>query len=162
MIKPTNDHTLMDMNVANSRAIIDLFLDKVITYHWQRYMRIPTKGTGAPGSSPGTTPGGCLVFNANLSDFKNLIEDFNHLSLDQVTAFASWFMGDVNKPLKTCLPSNMTMRYIDVNAGGNAGLVACFKQECHTVSCLVWHTIKNHFSTISYEDLLVHKKDFAY
>jgi hypothetical protein len=125
-------------------------------------MRIPTKGTGAPGSLPGTTPGGHPVFDADLSDFKNLIEDFNHLSLDQVTAYALWFMGDVNKPLKTCLPGNMTMRYLGVNAGGNAGLVACFKQECRTVSCLVWHTIKNHFSNVSYKALLVHKKDFAY
>ena len=111
---------------------------------------------------PGTTPGGRQVFDANLSDFKNLIEDFNHLSLDQVTAYALWFMGDVNKPLKTCLPGNMTMRYLGVNAGGNAGLVACFKQECRTVSCLVWHTIKNHFSTVSYKALLVCKKDFVY
>ena len=125
-------------------------------------MRIPTKGTGAPGSLPGTTPGGRPVFDANLSNFKNLIEDFNHLSLDQVMAYASWFMLDVNKPLKTRLPGDMTMRYLNVNAGGNEGLVACFKQECHTVSCLVWHTIKNHFSAVSYKALLVCKKDFAY
>ena len=35
------------------------------------------------------------------------------------------------------------------------------KAECCTVSCLVWYTIKNHFSTISYKALLG-KKDFAY
>jgi hypothetical protein len=45
---------------------------------------------------------------------------------------------------------------------GNDGLVACFKQECRTVSCLVWHTIKNHFSATSYKSPLVCKKDFAY
>jgi hypothetical protein len=112
--------------------------------------------------APLLTPGGSLVFDADLSDFKNLIEDFNHLSLDQVTAFALWFMGDVNKPLKTCLPGNMIMRYLNVNAGGNASLITCFKQECCTVSCLVWHTIKNHFSTVSYKALLIHKRDFAY
>jgi hypothetical protein len=56
MIKTSDNHTLVDLNVANSRAIIDLFQDKAIAYRWQRYMRIPTKGTGAPGSSPGTTP----------------------------------------------------------------------------------------------------------
>ena len=138
MIKLTN-HTLVDMNISNSRVIINLFQYKAITYHWQHYMRIPTKGTGAPGYSPGTTPGGCPVFDADLSNFKYLIKDFNHLSLDQVMAFTSWFMGDVNKPLKTCIPSDMTMRYLNVNVGGNAGLVACFKQECCTVSCLDWY-----------------------
>jgi hypothetical protein len=56
----------------------------------------------------------------------------------------------------------MTMKFIDLNAVGNTGLVACFKQECHTVSCLVWHTIKNHITTTSYRALLVHKKDFAF
>jgi hypothetical protein len=56
----------------------------------------------------------------------------------------------------------MTMKYINVNAAGNLGLVACFKQECHTMSCLVWHTIKNHITTISYHILLVCKKDFAF
>ena len=30
------------------------------------------------------------------------------------------------------------------------------------VSCLVWHTIKNHFSATSYKSLFVCKKDFAY
>ncbi len=54
------------------------------------------------------------------------------------------------------------MKYIEVNAPGNSGLVACFKQECDTVSCLVWHTIKNHLTTTSYKALLVRKKEFAY
>ena len=56
----------------------------------------------------------------------------------------------------------MTMQYLDLNAPGNSGFVACFKQECHTVSCLVWHTIKNHLTTTSYRALLVCKRDFAY
>jgi hypothetical protein len=103
MIKPSDNHTLVNMNVANSKAIINLFQDKAITHRWQHYMRSPTKGTGAPGSLPGTTPGERPVFDADLSDFKNLIKVFNHLSLDQVTAHASWFMGNVNEPLKTCL-----------------------------------------------------------
>jgi hypothetical protein len=56
----------------------------------------------------------------------------------------------------------MKMKYIDVNAPGNPGLVAYFKQECRTVSCLVWHTIKNHLTTTRYKALLVRKKEFAY
>jgi hypothetical protein len=56
----------------------------------------------------------------------------------------------------------MSMKYIDINAAGNRGLVACFKQECRTVLCLVRHTIKNHLTTLSYCALLVCKKQFAY
>ena len=76
--------------------------------------------------------------------------------------FASWFMGDLTTPRSVRPPTDMTMKYLDVNASGNNGLVACFKQECRAVSCLVWHTIKNHFSATSYKALLVRKKDFAY
>jgi hypothetical protein len=71
-------------------------------------------------------------------------------------------MGDFTTPRSIRPPTDMTMKYLDVNALGNDGLVACFKQECRAVSCLVWHTIKNHFSVTSYKDLLVRKKDFAY
>jgi hypothetical protein len=38
MIKPSEDHALLDMTVSNIRAIIDIFQDKVITYHWHRYI----------------------------------------------------------------------------------------------------------------------------
>jgi hypothetical protein len=91
--------------------------------------------------------------------FKNLI---NHLTLNDVMAFASWFMGNSSTPRTVHLTNNMTMKFLDVNASGNDGLVACFKQECRAVSCLVWHTIKNHFSSKSYKACLVCKKDFAY
>jgi hypothetical protein len=110
MIKPSNDYTLLDMTIANSRAIIDLFQDKVITYCWMCYMRIPTKGLGTPSMTHGSTPGGHPIFSADLSNFKILIKEFNHLTLDQVTAFAFWFMGDLKEPLKTCLPTNMQMK----------------------------------------------------
>jgi hypothetical protein len=99
---------------------------------------------------------------ADLVDFKNIIEDFQHITLEQMMAFASWFMGDKRQLMTLHHPTDMTMKYLDVNAAGNLDLVACFKQECHTVSCLVWHTTKNHITTISYCALLVCKKDFAY
>jgi hypothetical protein len=67
----------------------------------------------------------------DLADFKSLIEDFQHITLKQVMAFASWFMGGNGQLMTLCHPpSDMTMKYIGVNAAGNLGLVACFKQEC--------------------------------
>ena len=162
MVKPADDHVPLDMNVTNSRAIVDLFQDRAITFRWMRFMRVPTNGTGSPRAFASRTPGGKEIYAADLSDFKNLIEDFQHITLEQVMAFASWFMGDYGEFRILRRPGNMKMKYIDVNAPGNPGLVACFKQECRTVSCLVWHTIKNHLTTTSYRALLVRKKDFAY
>jgi len=40
--------------------------------------------------------------------------------------------------------------------------VARFKQECRQVSCLIWHTIKNNFTSTSWKSLLVRKKEFSY
>ena len=162
MVKPSADFVLLEMTVANSKAIIDLFTDKAITFRWMRYMRVPIHGDGFVGLTPNKTASGRDSYNAALSVFKNLLEDFNHLTLDDVMAFASWFMGDLTTGRSVRAPTDMTMKYLDVNATGNDGLVACFKQECRSVSCLVWHTIKNHFSATSYKALLVRKKDFAY
>jgi hypothetical protein len=162
MVKPDADFVALDMTVTNSKAIINLFTDKAVTFRWMRFMCIPLIGDGAAGTLPNKTPSGRDTYNAALSVFKNLVEDFNHLSLEDVTAFASWFMGDFTTPHSVRPHNDMTMKYLDVNATGNDGLVACFKQECRTVSCLVWHTIKNHFSATSYKSLLVCKKDFAY
>jgi hypothetical protein len=162
MVKPDSDHVALDMNVTNSKAIVDLFQDKAITFCWMRYMRIPTTGTGSVGNVTATTPGGRPTFSSDLGDFKNLIEEFNHLTLEDVMAFASWFMGDNSQALSVRPAADMKMRWVDVNAQGNSGLVSCFKQECRTVSHVLWHTIKNHLSSASYRSLLVRKKDFAY
>jgi hypothetical protein len=162
MVKSDADFVLLDMTIANSKAIIDLFTDKAITFRWMRFMRIPIIGDGTVGTTPNRTPSGRETYNATLSVFKNLIKYFNHLTLDDVMAFAFWFMGNLTTPRLVRPPTDMTMKYLDVNTSGNNGLVACFKQECCAFSYLVWHTIKNHFSATSYKALLVRKKDFAY
>jgi hypothetical protein len=137
MVKPSNDHVLFDMNVTNSRAIVNLFQDRAITYCWMCFMCIPTSGTGIIYANPVCYPGNKEIYLADLANFKNLIKDFQHITLKQVMAFASWFMGGNGQLMTLHHPSVMTMKYIDVNATGNLGLVACFKQECHTVLCLV-------------------------
>ena len=75
-------------------------------------------------------------------NFKNLIEDFNHLSIEEVMAFTLWFMGDLGQALAVRPVNDMKMKWLDVNAPGNDGLVSCFKQECCTVSYVLWHTIR--------------------
>ena len=98
MVKPDADFVPLKMTITNSKAIIDLFTDKAITFRWMRFTRIPLHGDGVTGSIPNKTPSGRERYNATLSMFKNLIEDFNHLTLDDVMAFASWFMGDLSTP----------------------------------------------------------------
>ena len=123
MVKPDADFVPLDMTVANSKAIIDLSTNKAITFRWMCFMRIPIIGDGTAGTTPNRTPSGRKTYNATLSVFKNLIKDFNHLTLDDVMAFASWFMGNSTTPQSVRLPTDMTMKYFDVNASGNNGLV---------------------------------------
>ena len=72
-------------------------------------------------------------------------------------AFTSWFMmGDEAQTLTVYASDDMKMRCLDVvTMAGNSSLVACFKQELQTSSCLLWHTIKNHLSVSAYNALLV-------
>jgi hypothetical protein len=52
MVKPSNDHVLLNMTVTNSKAIVDLFKDKAITCRWMHFMHIPTAGTEAISPTP--------------------------------------------------------------------------------------------------------------
>jgi hypothetical protein len=78
-------------------------------------------------ATPACSPGNKDIYLADLANFKNLIEDFQHITLKQVMAFVPWFMGGEGQLMNLHHPSNMTMKYIDVNTAGNLGLVACFK-----------------------------------
>ncbi len=122
-VKSDADCVLLDMTVVNSKVIIDLFTNKAITFRWMHFMRIPIIGDGTAGTTPNRTPSGRKTYNATLSVFKNLNKDFNHLTLDDVMAFASWFMGNSTTPQSVRLPTDMTMKYFDINASGNNGLV---------------------------------------
>ena len=161
VVMADDDQVRLDMNVTNSKAIIELFQDKAITFCWMGHMNIPTAGTGMVHAVPATTPAGNPKFNADISDYKNLVDDFSHITLEQVMAFASWFMGDEHQP-RAVRRATLKMKYIDVNAPGNSGLVARFKHECRTVSTMLWHTIRNHLTATSFKALMVRKKDFLY
>ena len=128
MVKPDANVVPLKMTVTNSKAIIDLFTDKVITFRWIHFMRIPLHGEGVAGPIPNKTPSGRMTYNITLSVFKNLIEDTNHLTLDDVMAFASRFMGDLSTPCAVRPHNNMTMKFFDTNALGNNSFVACYKE----------------------------------
>ena len=161
VVSADDDQVRLDMNVTNSKAIIELFQDKAITFAWMGHVNIPTAGTGMVHATSATTPAGNPKYNADLSDFKNLVDNFSHITLEQVMAFESWFMGDDHQP-RAVRHSSLKMKYIDVNAPGNSGLVARFKHECCTVSTMLWHTIRNHLTSTSFKALMVQKKDFLY
>jgi len=162
MVKKDDDQEALDMTVTKSKAVVDFFQDKAITYRWRRLANIPTSGTGMVNGATALTPGGKDTYSVDLSDHKNLIDEYQHLTLEDVMAFASWFMGDINEPRTVRALNDMKMRFLDLEAAGNAGYVARFKQECRQVSCLIWHTIKNNFTSTSWKSLLVRKKEFSY
>lgn len=70
-------YSALDMKVTNSKAIEELFQDKVIMYCWMQYMCILTLlGTGTVGADIAMTPRGRKTFLVDLADFKNLIDEF--------------------------------------------------------------------------------------
>jgi hypothetical protein len=49
-----------------------------------QFMCIPTSGTGTVNATPARSPGNKDIYLADLTNFKNLIEDFQHITLEQV------------------------------------------------------------------------------
>jgi hypothetical protein len=64
---------------------------------------------------PAPSSGSKEIYLADLADFKNLIEAFQHITLEQVMAFATWFMGDDRQLMTLCHPSDMTMKCISTS-----------------------------------------------
>ena len=81
MVKPSDNRVLLHINVSNSKAIVNLFQDQAISFCWMSFMRIPTSGTGAMATNSTHSPGNKEIYSADLKDFKNLIEAFQHISL---------------------------------------------------------------------------------
>ncbi len=82
MVKPSDVHVLLDMTIINSKAIVDLFQSKMITYCWMCFMCVPTAGTGVTATTTKCSPSDKDLYQADLSNFKNLIEEFNHITLE--------------------------------------------------------------------------------
>ena len=165
MVKAADDHVKLDVTVEKSKPILDLFIDLSTTFRWARYLRIPVDGTGAINATPTVLSGGRKVHNVDFLDFKDLLEDYQHITLDQVKAFVSWFMGENSQALvkrDESKKDSMKMYPVDPNLPGNAGLVNRFKIQCHIVSGIILHLIKNHFTSVSYKSFFVHKKQFSF
>jgi hypothetical protein len=50
-------------------------------------MRISTSGTGMVNATPACSPGNKDIYLADIANFKNLTEDFQHITLKQVMDF---------------------------------------------------------------------------
>ena len=163
-VTPADGFKPLDVNVANSKSIIELLVDLAVTFRWYRFLRIPVEGDGTIDANPKMSPSGkTAVMNVAFTEHKHLLEEYQHITLDQVMAFVAWFMGDANqKRQKHANEKDMLMQPIDPNAAGNAGTTDLFKQSCRIVSQIIWHTIKNHITPTSYRSFLVHKKQFMY
>ena len=48
----------LDVNMDNSKLIIELLTNLTVTYRWYRYLRIPVNGDGNIGANTKTTPSG--------------------------------------------------------------------------------------------------------
>ena len=64
------------------------------------------------------------MYNVDLADFTNLLEDYHHLTDDQVMDFSGWIYDDESQKLKKSI--NMVVKAINLNAEGNQGMVNCF------------------------------------
>ena len=88
------------------------------------------------------------------------MEDYPHLTDEQVMNFSWWIYGDEIQKLKKS--TNMVMKVIDLNAEVNQGMVNCLKIRICILSGVVHMTFKNHVTLQSYKSFLPEKKSFWY
>ena len=83
MIKPDHAWIHQTVSVETDTRMIDLFKDKEIQYGLDNILRVPKSGTSVADANPHTLPGS-EVYNIDLADFTNLLEDYHHLTDNQV------------------------------------------------------------------------------
>ena len=103
---------------------MDLFKGRTGQFDLDSIMNIPIAETGAVNTVAQTIVG-MYYWNANLSDYKNLLTQFHLLTLDQVHAFSVWFIGYELSSLATS--SHMNINAVETNVSGNLSLVNQYK-----------------------------------
>ena len=76
----------------------DLTRDKVTSYGLDRFMDIPTTGTGMVESAPKTI-GGKDYANTNLGNFASFLDKIHQVNLVDVRSFKVWYFGGPNLKL---------------------------------------------------------------
>ena len=101
MVHCYQSQTGMEYNpsdLVDADKLMDLFKDCNVQFVLDRIIDILTTGTGVVRTAARTIFG-INHWNANLSDYKNLLSLFYWMILDQVRAFSGWFMGANRPPL---------------------------------------------------------------
>ena len=154
MINPDHDWILQTVSVETDTCIMYLFKDKDIQYGLDNIFRVPKYSTGVADANPCTLPGS-KVYNVDLAGFTNLLEDYNHLTDDQVMNLSRRIYDDEIQKLEKL--TNMVVKSINPNAEGNQGLVNLLKILLCIISGVVHMTFKNHATLQSYKSFLTEK-----
>ena len=94
-VTPAEGLKQFHINVANSKLIIEILTDLAVTYRWYCYLRIPINGCGAIGANTKTKSSGKTTFiDVNFNDYKHLLEEYQHVTINHVVVYVPWFMGD--------------------------------------------------------------------
>ena len=88
------------------------------------------------------------------------MEDYHHLTDDEVIIFYEWIYGDKSQKLEKS--TNMVVKAIDSNAEVNQGKVNCLKIRIRIISGVVHMTFKNHVTLQSYKSFLTERNYFCY
>ena len=102
--------------------------------------------------------GGVDVHHVNLHTKKDLLSEYHNITLEQVKAFSGWFMGRDNSALK--LSTDMVIRALDPDVGGNLGLVNVRKIRLCQLSRALHFMFKNAILRSSYTSFM--PTDFTY
>ena len=159
MTKVTDGWTLVACTVDSADLLMDLFKDRQTVFGLDVLLRVPTLGLGRPSANPRTLVG-VDHWDADLSEYKNILVDIHSVTLLQVRCWSGWFMGDENQDL--LVSTDMKIKAIDPNKVGNQGLVNRQKIRLRRLSGALHFIAKNHIKRSSYNSFYPRKEIFLY
>ena len=159
MIKPDHACIHHTFSVKTDSHTMDLFKYKYIQYGLDNIFRVLKSGTGVADTNNSTLPGS-EVYNVNMADFTNLLEDYYHLTDKQVMDFSGWIYGNEIKKLGKS--TDMAVKAINTNAEGNQGMLNHLNIRLSILSGVLHMNFDKHVSLQSYKYFLKEKNSFCH
>ena len=141
MINPDHDWICQTVSIKTSTCMMDLFNHNEIQCGLDDIFRVPKSSTGVEDVNPRTISVS-EVYNVDLADFTNFLEDYHHLTDNQVMNLYGWIYRDEIQKLEKL--TNIVVKAIDPNEEGNQGMVNRLKILIRILSGVVYMNFKNH------------------
>lgn len=151
--EPDSSVTRLELTVQNGDKLLARFKSKCSEFRINRYIRIPTEGTGVTAVTRGGSP-------HNFTAWSKLLESYHSLTLEEVQAFACYNWGE-NDTVRAKTAS-FQVKTLDFETQGSELERAKMKQQYRIRSEMLFKIIQNNIPETDFELLQVESDAFTF